>query len=566
MPTILRREMAIPVLLFAIAVVARAVSALLFADAAYPDSYYYASVAASLAEGRGFEVDYIWNFVDVGGVLPVHGVLPIPSNGHWMPLAALVQVPFLWLMGATPVAAALPFWIASGLTASLTWYVGRGAGLASWQSAAAGLLVALPGGLAPYLGQPDNFSIFMLLGHARAVAVRARPPRGSPGLRRGRVGRRSRVPRRGPTGSCWASPSRSRRRPTSRRPRLTRLGAPAIIVCALGFALVAAPWLLRQLDVFGSVSPSAANGRILWLTEYSQLYSVSSETTLESFLSQGLGAIAWSRIGGLAFALILFASLPLLFVLVPFVLIGIAGRWRDSVFAPWLIYAVALFLFTALVSAVHVPFGTFIHSAVALVPHAYLLAIIGIAMAVGWVGQRRPSWDVPRATRNITAMLVAIVLVMSAGATLVTMRSWDAERQSREPVLAALAQLATPGDVLMSADAGAYEYHGGWRGIVTPDDPLPVVEEAARRYGVRWLALEAEHIVTSLVPVLTGEVRPEWLSEPVLVVPADVAADAGEEGAGQAEDTVVTADALADAPRAALYAVCLEPDDPRCDR
>ena len=235
-------------------------------------------------------------------------------------------------------------------------------------------------------------------------------------------------------------------------------------------------------------------------------------------------------------------------------------------FAPWLIYAVALFLFTALVSAVHVPFGTFIHSAVALVPHAYLLAIIGIAMAVGWVGQRRPSWDVPRATRNITAMLVAIVLVMSAGATLVTMRSWDAERQSREPVLAALAQLATPGDVLMSADAGAYEYHGGWRGIVTPDDPLPVVEEAARRYGVRWLALEAEHIVTSLVPVLTGEVRPAWLSEPVLVVPADVAADAGEEGAEQAEDAVVTADALADAPRAALYAVCLEPDDPRCDR
>ena len=65
---------------------------------------------------------------------------------------------------------------------------------------------------------------------------------------------------------------------------------------------------------------------------------------------------------------------------------------------------------------------------------------------------------------------------------------------------------------------------------------------------------------------LTGEVRPAWLSEPVLVVPADVAADAGEEGAGQAEDTVVTADALADAPRAALYAVCLEPDDPRCDR
>ena len=251
MPTILRREMAIPVLLFAIAVVARAVSALLFADAAYPDSYYYASVAASLAEGRGFEVDYIWNFVDVGGVLPVHGVLPIPSNGHWMPLAALVQVPFLWLMGPTPVAAALPFWIASGLTASLTWYVGRGAGLASWQSAAAGLLVALPGGLAPYLGQPDNFSIFMLLG-TLALWLCARGLRGD---RRayaagGLVVGLAFLART--DGFLLGLPFAVAAAADLRRPRLTRLGAPAIIVCALGFAVVAAPWLLRQLDVFGS--------------------------------------------------------------------------------------------------------------------------------------------------------------------------------------------------------------------------------------------------------------------------------------------------------------------------
>ena len=169
--------MAIPVLLFAIAFIARAVSALVFADAGYPDSYYYASVAASLAEGRGFEVDYIWNFVDVGGVLPAAGTLPIASNGHWMPLAALVQVPFLWVMGASPIAAAMPFWIASGLTAALTWFIGRDAGLAAWQAGAAGLLVALPGGLAPYLGQPDNFAIFMLLG-ALALWLCARGLRG----------------------------------------------------------------------------------------------------------------------------------------------------------------------------------------------------------------------------------------------------------------------------------------------------------------------------------------------------------------------------------------------------
>jgi hypothetical protein len=331
-----------------------------------------------------------------------------------------------------------------------------------------------------------------------------------------------------------------------------------------GFVIVAVPWIARQLEVFGSVSPSAANGRILWITDYGQLYSVTSVTTLASFLEQGLGAILWSRLGGLAFALVLFAALPLLFVLVPFLIIGIAARWRDRAFAPWVIYAVTLFAFTGLVSAIHVPFGTFIHSAVALVPHAYLLTIVGVAAAVAWIGRHRPSWDVPKATRNITVIVVAIVLVVSTGATIATMRAWEAERSSREPVLAALAEDATPGDIVMSGDAGAYWYGGRWPGIITPSDPLAIVEDAARRYGARWLALEAEHIVPSLVPVLTGEVRPDWLSDPVFVIPPEASPTADAEPSA-AEDLQAD-DPLADAPRAALYAVCLQADDPRCGR
>jgi hypothetical protein len=164
-------------------------------------------------------------------------------------------------------------------------------------------------------------------------------------------------------------------------------------------------------------------------------------------------------------------------------------------------------------------------------------------------------------------MLVAIVLLVSAGSTFVTMRAWEAERESREPVLAALAEVATRDDVLMSGDAGAYAYHGGWRGIVTPADPLPVVEAAARLYGVRWLALESEHIVASLVPVLTGDADPDWLSEPIVTVPRDEASDDGRPAPGAADEGADQADdPLADAPRAALYAVCLEPADRRCDR
>jgi hypothetical protein len=111
--------------------------------------------------------------------------------------------------------------------------------------------------------------------------------------------------------------------------------------------------------------------------------------------------------------------------------------------------------------------------------------------------------------------------------------------------------VADPADVVMSPDAGAYHYHGDWSGIVTPDDPLPVVEEALRLYGVRWLVLEGDHPTVGLEPVLRGEVRPDWLSEPLVTVPPLPPED--DEEAGE--------DAL---PRAALYAICLEVDDPRC--
>jgi len=543
--------MAVPVLLFVIALAVRVAVALLFVDPAYPDALYYANLGRELAAGGGFSVDYIWNFVEVGGRLPEEGVLPIPSNAHWMPLAAVVQVPFIWALGPTPVASALPFWLAAAATASLTWFIARDAGMLSWQGAAAGLLVAVPAGVTPFLGQPDNFAIFMLLG-ALALWLCARGLRGHRGsfAAGGLVVGLAFLSRN--DGLLLGLPfALVFLHDLLRRPRLSRVGWWPAIACAAGFVLVAAPWLLRQLEVFGSLSPSSAGGRILLITEYRELYSVSSETTLEAFLGQGLGNLVGSRLEGLWDALLIFVASPMLVLLVPLLLVGIWVSRRSPDFVPWYVYAVALFLFTALVSAVHVPFGTFIHSAVALLPHAYLLVMVGIAAAVGWIAARRSNWDAPRASRNIGFMIVGVVMAVTVLATLATVDAWKRERDARTEVLAALAEVADPADVVMSPDAGAYHYHGDWSGIVTPDDPLPVVEEALRLYGVRWLVLEGDHPTVGLRPVLRGEVRPDWLSEPLVMVPPLPPEDNEE-----AEEEPL--------PRAALFAVCLEAADARC--
>ena len=92
-----------PVALFLLALAVRLGFLALFPDPAYPDSSYYTDVARALVAGHGFNVDFIWIFAEVGGRLPADPHLPIPSNAHWMPLATIVQVPFLVADSDQPV-------------------------------------------------------------------------------------------------------------------------------------------------------------------------------------------------------------------------------------------------------------------------------------------------------------------------------------------------------------------------------------------------------------------------------------------------------------------------------
>jgi hypothetical protein len=85
----------IPLALYVLAVAVRLVLVAVFPDPAYVDSAYYVDVAQQVAAGHGFNVDFIWIFPEVGGGIPANPVLPIPSNAHWMPLASIVQVPFI---------------------------------------------------------------------------------------------------------------------------------------------------------------------------------------------------------------------------------------------------------------------------------------------------------------------------------------------------------------------------------------------------------------------------------------------------------------------------------------
>jgi Dolichyl-phosphate-mannose-protein mannosyltransferase len=542
--------------LFALAVGVRALLFLHLPDPAYPDSYYYVDVARSLAAGRGFNIDFIWIFVEVGGKIPANPVLPVPANAHWMPLASIVQVPFIWLLGPTTLASSLPFILLGALSAPMAWALARDAGASERVALGAGLLTAIPVLATPFMAQPDNFGLYQplvvgalwaggrgLRGHGRsfalagalvALATLARSDGILVGVALGLLFLADR---------WWAWRSRGSRRPA--------IPLWAAVACAGLFLLVAAPWFARQMVVFGSLSPSSATGKVLLITKFSEWNSLTIPATLDHFLGQGMGPLIASRVGGLVAAMTIYAVLVGGVILVPLMLVGGWLRRRSPDFSPVFVYAGILFAFNALVFAVHVPGGTFIHSAIGLAPHTYVLVMEGLAVSVGWVAARRRGWDVEQATRIFSGATVAFAVVAGAAASLTTHAVWASRIADHQFAAAALDAAGAPlTDRVMSIDASGTRYWSGRGGVVLVNDPLPTIEQVARAYQIRWLILERSDAVPAVAPIMDGAPRPAWIGPPVASRPAVTASG-----------SVALASGAVDL---AVYPVCVAPDDTRC--
>ncbi len=546
--------MRIPLLLYGLALAVRAVLIWHFPEPAYPNSSYYVDVARALHAGQGFNVDFVWIFAEVGGKIPADPTLPIPSNAHWMPLASMVQVPFLAVFGDVAWASAAPFALIGSLAAPLTWAIARDAGARSWVQVGAGILVAVPLLSAVYLVQPDNFSLYQPL-VAGSLWLGARGLKGSgrafagAGLLAGlaTLSRNDGLLVLAALGLAFAWDRWRAWRSAGARP--PAISFPAAMACVALFVLVMAPWWARQLAVFGSLSPSTASGKVLYIRDISEWNSITTPATLEHLLGMGLGPLIGTRVGGLASALMIYTTLVAGFVLAPFMVVGGWARRRSLDFGPFFVFAGLLFAFSALVSAVHVPGGTFIHSAIALAPHSYILALEGIAVAVAWVARRRPAWDAEGAARFFGAAAIGFAVLCTVAGSLVVHANWAKRADRFRAVAAALDAAGAPtSDRVMSIDASGTRYWTGRGGVVLVNDPIDTVEQVARAYGIRWLVLDSADTVAAAGPILDDDERPAWIGPPIDAGPMSTT----DASPGDGRLTV------------AVYPVCLEPADVRC--
>lgn len=476
--------------LFLVALVARAAAAALVDYPPYTDPAYYSLVAQQLAGGHGFTVPVLWSFLEAGGRLPAVPALPVPSNGHWMPLTSIVASGSVALMG--PIigawrAAQIPMVLLGSalvpFTYLVTWELWRSRSTAL----AAALLVLLAGPLLVMVPLVDNFAVFGAAGAAaiwcstRAVgSARPGPWLVAAGLAAGlaTLARIDGVLLAVAPAAAWLV-----RRDWSAWPN--RLGWG--LASAAAFLLPVVPWLIRDLAVFGSVLPSAG-GHTLWITNYNQQFSIAHDPSLGDYLGWGAANIIGSKLT--AWVELVGRTAVLLggIFIVPFA----AGLWRERrrpELVPFIAYFVFMFVAMGAVFTFHAPKGAFYHSALAWLPVAAGMAVANLGPVASAAGH---AWPFLRRTATHRFLLVAGLAgaaALSLIGSSVLIGQWSDAHAKLALAAEFLTERGARDDRVMAYDPAALWAISGNPGVAPPYDLLTVIGEVIDAYDVRWVVV-----------------------------------------------------------------------------
>jgi 4-amino-4-deoxy-L-arabinose transferase-like glycosyltransferase len=241
-------------------------------------SFYY-TVAKNLAEGRGFVIDYIWNFWD-----DPQG-FPTPSNTWWMPLASIVCAVGMKLFGVGYAVAQTTMIVVTSVLPLVVYLLGR---------------ELIGGRVVPLLGAAlsATFHLFLdqpcaPLSHGPYVVLASLSL--WLGLRAARTGR----------GWLWAGAAIGVTQ-LSRSDGLllfVALGLAWLVVAPrprpvwwraaglalAGYALAMSPWWIHNLSQIGALQPGGSL-RAIYLRDYESWYSLPSSVTREAWLAD------WDRV------------------------------------------------------------------------------------------------------------------------------------------------------------------------------------------------------------------------------------------------------------------------------
>lgn len=485
----MRRDLS---LIFMIGMITNALAAWALTTPGYMDAYYYLGGAVQLARGLGFTEPYLWNYL-----VPIAS-LPAPSHLYWMPLTSIVAAPFVALVGAfQPIpflfrAAQAPFvLLASGLPL-LSYVVAREVTGQRRQAWLAALLTLFSSFYFGFWTTTDSFALYGLVAGS-ALWLIGRP------MANGRPEARALFL----AGLCAGLAHLTRAdgllvfvallMVCLVPPRTTVHRLPSTVALMLGYALVTAPWFLRNQWLIGA--PLASGGTLtLWLTAYDDIFTLHPEIlTPVNYFAAGWGAILEGKWFGLTTALGTAIGPLCSIAAFPFALIGGWKLRRHPRYGPVWLYGGLLFAVMTLVFTFPGARGGLFHSGAALLPFVIPAALVGVDISVEAVARRLPHWQPEKSKPIFALLLVALILTLTAFLFLRRLAAPQPELFYADIGRWLADSNVSPDSAVMAWDPPGFYYFTEHPALIVPNGGVEAVLSAMRRYDARWLVLDENH-------------------------------------------------------------------------
>lgn len=449
----------------------------------YMDADYYYIGGQHLAAGEGLSEMVLWNYLDDPAGLP-H-----PSHTYWMPLTSVFTalgiqlLPFMPQFEAAQVVFILLTALVPPITATFAYKLLEDQKLATL----AGLLAALPGFYSAFYPTTDAFVLVTLLGGLffwRTLQL----DRWKHFLMLGVLAGLLHMARA--DGLMWLAVIAAAI--YYKRQSINPLSSN--VAALVGYLLVAAPWLWRNLTQFGTVMPPGGSAG-LWLLDYDELYTYPA--TILSFTrwqQAGIAQLLTDR--GWAWGLNLLTALAVQgeIFLGPLALIGAWQlRKKLTIKLGWLAWGLVFAVMTLVF-----PFpgarGGFFHSGAAFMPLVWTLAPLGLKTGISWMAGRR-KWQPQQAWRVFSMGLLALAMVVTVFTAVNQLRApWDGSTKQYQQVEAHLRTLGAQADHMLMVNNPPTYYAVTQRpAIVIPHGNLDNLMQAAARYRPDYLILDANN-------------------------------------------------------------------------
>jgi len=460
----------------------------------YMDADYYFAGGVQLAEGKGFNEPYIWNYLDDPQALP-H-----PSHTYWMPLASITSAIGMWIAGQSTYAAGrTSFILLSSLvplvTAALAYSVSRQTRLAM----VSGLLSIFPLYYAPFMPVPDNYGLYMFFGGIFLLLAPRRENWVPAAL--GALAGLLTLARS--DGLLWLGLAgltvmwNAANKEDGTKNSLTewlKLIVPAGLLAVAGYFVVMGGWHIRNMNLFGSFM-TPGGGRLLWLENYNQTFIYPPDAlSRDGFLQAGWKAAVDDRLSALsANASNMFAAQGGIF-LFPLILIGLWSlrhdlRTKISVTGWLILFAVMTVIFPFAGSR-----GSFFHAGAAFQPYWWVVAPIGLNAVIEWARKRGQFTD-ENAPVFFQGILVLLAVLMTG--YLVNVRvianGWAQDDVIYPQVEKKLIDSGIrPHDVVIVRNPPGYFLTAGRSSVSLPFGDESTILAVAEKFGARYLILEED--------------------------------------------------------------------------